>query len=55
MERLSYRNNLNCCGCRLDATLNILRRKPVPSHSSHEERFVAEVLVRKVPDDQQVS
>ena len=47
---------MSCMGfsCRLGATVSILRQRAV-GEGEGEERLVTEVLVRKVPDDQQVS
>ena len=39
---------------RLNASLSTIRERTVSSSSELEERKVAEVLVRKVPENQQV-
>ena len=41
------------CHFRLGATATVLRKREV-IQAGPEQRWVAEVLVRKVPDDQQV-
>ena len=41
------------CHFRLGATATVLRKREV-IQANPEQRWVAEVLVRKVPDDQQV-
>lgn len=40
---------------RLGATLTVLRDRRVEGNDGEEERRALEILVRKVPDDQQVS
>lgn len=38
---------------RLEATVQVLRQRRIPCTETSPERIVAEILVRKVPDDQQ--
>lgn len=42
------------CSLRVGADITVLREREV-DYDSEEPRKIAEVLVRKVPDDQQVS
>lgn len=43
-----------CCFLRVGADITVLREREV-DYDSEEPRKIAEVLIRKVPDDQQVS
>ena len=49
----SYLDILPLLSDRLGASVTILRKQAVP-FDQNEQRLVAEVLVRKVPDNQQV-
>lgn len=40
--------------CRLGANGSVLRKREISQPDSDEKLWVAEVMVRKVPDDQQV-
>ena len=43
-----------CYPCRLDATIKVIRRRTI-EYENGVNRVSAEIHVRKVPDDQQVS
>ena len=48
-------NKKNGCVHRLGATLSVLRERPVEAADGSAEKKVAEVLVRWVPENQQVA
>lgn len=42
------------CLCRLGAALSVIQQKQLDSSCDSDVRLIAEVLVRRVPDNQQV-
>ena len=47
------KSNCNCFPCRLGADISVLRERQVESQELEPRKRVAEVLIRKVPENQQ--